>query len=171
MLSHGVSKVMTRAVPKFTVILLEEVERINQALAVADVVCTTTNATSPLFDATHLKVGAHVNAVGAFTPEMQEIPHDVVKRSIVVLDTEHAWDAGDLKKPLDLGEISKENAVGNLGLFFCREMESLVSAKREKLGAAWTFFKSVGVAVQDVATGKAAYEAALAAGLGTSVAL
>ena len=58
----------------------------NAAVAQADVICTATTSRLPVFDDFHLRPGTHINAVGAFTPEMQEIPVETVLRATVVVD-------------------------------------------------------------------------------------
>ncbi len=75
------------------------------ALRDADIVCTATTARAPVFDDADLRPGTHINAVGAFTPEMQEIPPATVIRSRIVIDNLDAilTEAGDLLKPLNDG--------------------------------------------------------------------
>ena len=58
-----------------------------RALAKTDVVCTATTALTPVFDGHDLRPGTHVNGIGSFTPEMQEIDLATVRRSRVGLST------------------------------------------------------------------------------------
>ena len=62
----------------------EVVADADEAVAEADIVSTATPATVPLFDAGSLRPGTHVNAIGAFTPDMAEIPGEVVERAFAV---------------------------------------------------------------------------------------
>lgn len=133
----------------------------------ADVICTATTATSPVFDDADLRPGTHINAVGAYTPGMQEIPPETVLRAKVVIDEREASlaEAGDLIIPLEQGLMSEDDIYAELG-------EIIVGEKpgRES-GEEITFFKSVGVAVQDVAASAAVLEATRMMGLGMEVEL
>ena len=118
-----------------------------EAVADADVICTATTSARPVFADGDLKPGVHISGVGSYTPEMQEIPAETVVRAKVVVDSRDASlaEAGDLIVPLDQGSITKAHIHGELGEIAAghipgRESETEV-----------TFFKSVGVAVQDVA--------------------
>ena len=127
-----------------------------EALRGADIVCTATTARAPVFEDAHLEVGAHINAVGSFTPEMQEVPEETMRRGQVVVDSREAcWEeAGDLLIPLQKGLISKDHIRAELG-------EILAGARAGRGNDdEVTIFKSVGNAVQDVAVaGKALEEA------------
>ncbi|MGH9320124.1 MAG: ornithine cyclodeaminase family protein, partial [Vicinamibacteria bacterium] len=57
----------------------------NGAVAKADVICTATTSTTPVFGDSDVKPGAHVNAIGSFTPQMQELPAETVARSLLVV--------------------------------------------------------------------------------------
>jgi ornithine cyclodeaminase/alanine dehydrogenase-like protein (mu-crystallin family) len=134
-----------------------------EALQQADVICTATTSTSPVFNDADLKKGTHINAVGAYTPEMQEIPAETVQRSKVVIDHHQASmaEAGDLLIPLQQGLISKEHIYAELG-----EIAAGLKPGRQSPQEI-TFFKSVGVAVQDVAVANAVLQAARKMNLGT----
>jgi len=138
-----------------------------QAIRRADVVCTATTSSSPVFDDAHVQPGTHINAIGAYTPQMQEIPPATVLRAKVVIDHHEAAlaEAGDLLIPLEQGLMTTEHIHAELG-----EIVAGVRAGRETAEEI-TLFKSVGVAVQDVAATRAALEAAREADLGMDVAL
>jgi alanine dehydrogenase len=137
----------------------------SEALRHADVICTATTSTTPVFDNTDLKPGAHINAVGAYTPEMQEIPVETVQRSKIVIDHHQASmaEAGDLLIPLNQGLISQDDVYAELG-----EIVAGLKPGRETPEEI-TFFKSVGVAVQDVAAANAVLKAARKMNLGTEI--
>ena len=125
----------------------------------ADIVlCATTSAT-PLFDGNDLQPGTHITAVGTFVPEKREVDTTTIKRSdrIVVDSREDCLEeAGDLIIPnaeidAEIGEILNGDKPG-------RESDSEI-----------TFFKSVGVAVQDAVAGAAVLTEAGAKGLGTLI--
>jgi ornithine cyclodeaminase/alanine dehydrogenase-like protein (mu-crystallin family) len=117
-----------------------------QAASQADVICTATTSLTPVFEDRWLKDGVHINGVGSYTPQMQEIPPDTVVRARVVVDSRAAClaEAGDVIKPIQAGLISHDHLQAEIGEIINhsrpgRESESQV-----------TFFKSVGLAVQDV---------------------
>jgi ornithine cyclodeaminase/alanine dehydrogenase-like protein (mu-crystallin family) len=137
------------------------------ALERADIVCTATTSSTPVFVDRDLGPGVHINAVGAYTPEMQEIPAETVVRAKVVIDQREASmaEAGDLIIPMKQGLIGKEHIYAELG-------ELVAGIKPGRTAAdEVTLFKSVGVAVQDVAAAAAVLAAAERLGLGVEVAL
>lgn len=135
------------------------------ALAEADVVCTATTASTPVFADRELRGGAHINAVGSYTPEMQEIPTETVLRARVVVDSRLAAleETGDLIRPLESGRMSPEHIHAELG--------DIILGRRpgREDNEQITFFKSVGVAVQDAVAAQLALENARAQGLGQQV--
>lgn len=125
------------------------------AVAGADIIMAATTTTTPLFDGNLLKPGAHVTGVGSFTPDMQEIDANTVNRARVVVDSREAClaEAGDIilagaSIDAEIGEIVNGTQPG-------RESDEEI-----------TFFKSVGVAVQDAAAAAAVLAAAQAKNLG-----
>lgn len=138
---------------------------IASSVAEADIICTATTARAPVFEDADLKPGTHINAVGAFTPEMQEIPPATVLRSRIVIDNLDAIlaEAGDLLKPMNDGLIEQSH--------FTTELGHLVAglAKGRQNAQEITFFKSVGNAVQDVVVARFAVDQATARGVGTSI--
>ncbi|MDX1468330.1 MAG: NAD(P)-binding domain-containing protein [Acidimicrobiia bacterium] len=126
----------------------------DEAVAGADIVSCATPATSPLFDGDAVRDGAHVNAVGAFTPAMAELPPNLLEGAFVVVDDidAAAAEAGDLIQAGRLPDTAlREILVGD------------VNVDRSRT----TVFKSVGIAAQDVAAAAAALERAEAMHLGT----
>ncbi len=138
-----------------------------EAVSKADVVCTATTATRPIFDDADVRPGTHINAVGAYTPQMQEIPVETVLRAKVVIDHHESSlaEAGDLIIPMRQGRMAEKHIHAELGEIVAGLKPGRASAEEI------TFFKSVGVAVQDVAAAGAVLEAAQEMGLGTEVAL
>ena len=122
------------------------------------VICATTSAT-PLFDGNALQPGTHITAVGTFVPEKREVDTITIRRAdrIVVDSREDCLEeAGDLIIPnaeidAEIGEIINRDKQG-------RQSDDEI-----------TFFKSVGVAVQDAVAGAAVLAEAEAKALGTLV--
>jgi ornithine cyclodeaminase len=119
----------------------------DEALVDADIICTATTSLQPVFKDESLKKGSHINAIGSFTPRMQEIPQETVVRSKIVVDslTASLAETGDLIIPLEKKLISRKDIHGELG-----EIASGSQVGRET-DEEITLFKSVGLAIQDVA--------------------
>ena len=133
--------------------------QVAETLAKADVVVTATNTTTPLFDGQFLPPGCHINGVGSYTPDMQEVAAPTVDRCRVVVDTQEAKQVGDLK------HLTESHPVVLLGSML-EDPSSLPSAS-ETLDC--TFFKSVGTAIQDVLTAQHVVQRARELGIGTEV--
>ncbi len=133
----------------------------------ADVVCAATTSRQPVFDDADVRPGTHINAVGAYTPEMQEIPPETVRRATVVVDAVDAalTEAGDLIKPLQAGIIGREHLERELGMVAA----GLAPGRRSEEEI--TFFKSVGNAVQDVVVARRAVDRASDEGVGMTIEL
>jgi ornithine cyclodeaminase len=126
-----------------------------EAVRGAEVITTATPARRPLFDARWVASGAHVNAIGAFTPEMCELPPELVREAFVAVDDVEAAaaEAGDL---IQAG-VHPDATIGDL------------LAGRISAGRGATVFKSVGIASQDVAAAAQALERAAELGIGIEV--
>ena len=146
---------------------VEAAEKPTEAVRSADVLCTATTSTRPVFNDADLRPGTHVNAIGAYTPQMREIPPETVLRAKVVIDHREASlvEAGDLLIPMEKGLMTEENIHAELGEILAGSKAGRESAEEI------TLFKSVGVAVQDVAAARTALDAARRLGLGTQLAL
>jgi alanine dehydrogenase len=141
------------------------VNSVREALRGADIICATTTSRTPVFDDSDVSPGAHINAVGSYTPQAREIPGETVARAAVYVDSrEAAWsEAGDLIQPLEAGLITRDHVRAELG-----ELISHPELGRTS-DAQITFFKSVGIAVQDAMAAQCALRNAAKLGLGTTV--
>jgi alanine dehydrogenase len=135
------------------------------AVSEADVICTATTSFVPVFEDAHLKSGVHINGVGSYTPQMQEIPEATVLRARVVVDSLSASleEAGDLIIPLKKGTLRESHILGELGQLASDSFSGRKSAEDI------TFFKSVGIAVQDLAVAELALRRAESLHLGTEI--
>jgi alanine dehydrogenase len=136
-----------------------------EALSEADIVCTATTSNAPVFADSDLKPGAHVSAIGSYTPEMQEVPAETVARALVVVDSRSATlaETGDLLQPMQAGLFGEGHIYAELG-------EIVLGRKAgRKSPDQITYFKSVGVAVQDAMAAQLALENARQLGLGVEV--
>jgi alanine dehydrogenase len=118
-----------------------------QAVQEADIICTATTSLEPVFDDSDLKLGVHINGIGSYTPEIQEIPSHTVARSKVVVDSLSASlaEAGDVIIPLEEDLITEAHIHGEIGAIAAGKLPGRESENE------LTFFKSIGLAVQDMA--------------------
>jgi ornithine cyclodeaminase/alanine dehydrogenase-like protein (mu-crystallin family) len=139
----------------------------SEAIVEADIICTATTSATPVFDGKELEPGVHINAIGSFTPEMQELDVETVKRSLVVVDSREAAliEAGDLIVPIKRGEITPEWIYAEIG-----ELVTDIKPGRTDPNQI-TLFKSVGIAVQDAISAGYALTRAEEAGLGKIIRL
>ncbi len=135
-----------------------------QALAEADIVCAATTTTTPLFDDADLRPGTHITGVGSYTPAMIEIPPATVARARVVVDSRAASqaEAGEIIRAAEQGLFDWQNAA-ELGEIVLGTQTGRTSPEQI------TFFKSVGVAVQDALAAQLALKNARKLGLGQDV--
>ncbi len=140
---------------------------VSAAVRSADIVCTATSSSTPVFDAADVQPGTHINGVGSFTPRMQEVPARTVAQAIVVVDqiASALEEAGDLIVPLNEGIIGKAHVSRELGHLASGRVTGRMSDHDI------TFFKSVGNAVQDMAVGRFAFDEAVRQGIGQTVTL
>lgn len=143
------------------------VDSAEKAVTGADIVCTATTSSQPVFLGTWLKPGAHVNGIGSYTPTMQELDTETILRSRVVVDSKVAAlsETGDLRIPIQHGLMTEAHIHAELG-----EILLALKAGRTEPDQI-TCYKSVGVAVQDASAAQIAYSNALIHHLGTVVAL
>ncbi|HBY94502.1 MAG TPA: ornithine cyclodeaminase [Chloroflexi bacterium] len=136
-----------------------------EAVRGAAIIACATTSHRPLFRDEDVAPGTHINAVGAFTPEMQEVPPSTVARASVVIDQLEAAlaEAGDLLKPLAAGLIEQGHFETTLGEVV------LGQAPGRRSPEEITLFKSVGLAAQDVAAASRALARAEAEDLGVVV--
>lgn len=135
-------------------------------VADADVITTVTTSSQATFNASWVKAGAHVNGVGAYTPQMHELPAALLARAdLIVFDTMAGVleEAGDIITPLQEGVVKRSDYQGELGQLINGDLNGRAHAQ------AITVFKTVGSAVLDVAVANAIVKQARVKHLGTEV--
>lgn len=149
--------------------LLDRLETSSDAsvVAQADVICTATTSRKPVFSDRDVKPGTHINAIGAFTPEMQELPEETVARATIVVDQVEAVleEAGDFIIPINKGTLERRRIERELGQVVAEEAPGRTTVDEI------TLFKSVGNAVQDVTVARWAVERAIGTGAGQQVSI
>ena len=136
-----------------------------EALAGATLVACATASTTPLFHWSDVTPGTHINAIGAFTPEMCEVDPETLAHARIVVDSREAamTEAGDLLQALAAQRIQGPESWLELGELVANAQS--VRRSDDEI----TFFKSVGVAVQDVAVALQVYKKACEMGVGIEV--
>lgn len=144
-----------------------EVTSDSSVVAQADVICTATTSRKPVFADRDVKLGTHINAIGAFTPEMQELPEETVARATIVVDQVEAVleEAGDFIIPIGKGTLDRNRIQRELGQIVAEEAPGRSTVDEI------TLFKSVGNAVQDVTVARRAVERAIETGAGQQVSI
>jgi len=111
--------------------------------AEADVLCTCTTATSPLFDGRWLRPGTHLNLAGAFQPHTREVDTATIARAAVVVETR----AGVLS---EAGDLMIPAAEGRPPAVVADLHELTRHGRQASLPGDITVFKSVGCALEDL---------------------
>ena len=128
----------------------------------SDVVSLATTAATPIVNGDWWKPGAHINSIGSHAPGIRETDTATIRRARVICDQTAACmaEAGDLITPVEDGDYSWDDVAGDLGDVVNGEASGRASDDEV------TLFKSVGLAIQDIACAALVYERAVAAGIG-----
>lgn len=130
------------------------VDDLESAVRAADTISCATLSRDPLVRGDWLKPGAHLDLVGAFTPEMHETDATALKRSSVYVDNRAGAlkEPGDLVTPMAAGQFKAEDVRGDL-FDLCR-----ADTLARKSDTEITLFKSVGLALEDLAAAELVVE-------------
>ncbi len=136
-----------------------------EAVAGADIVCTVTASTEPVLHGDWLAPGAHVNAVGSSTPTARELDAAAVQRARLYVDRRESalHESGDLLAAIRDGAVAEDHIVGEIGEVLTGAVPGRQSEREV------TLFKSLGLAVEDVAAAEAAVDRATQVGIGRQV--
>jgi alanine dehydrogenase len=140
-------------------VAIEVARTAREAVDGADLICTCTAAQEPIILGPWLAQGAHVNLVGSSTPGASELDASGIARGRLFVDsrTSALAEAGDFLRARDEGAVTDGHIAAELG-------EVLIgAAEGRRSSAEITLFKSVGLAVEDVAAAWHAYEKATGA--------
>jgi len=148
-------------------IKVEPVPAAEEAVRGADLICTVTSASTPILQGDWLSPGAHINAVGSSIPATRELDTNAVVRSRLFVDRRESTtsEAGDFLFPKREGAIGDDHILAEVGEVLLGLREGRRSPEEI------TLFKSLGLAVEDLAAAHYVYEQARERGLGTSVEL
>jgi alanine dehydrogenase len=136
-----------------------------EAIRNADLICTTTSCKDPVVNFNWLSPGAHINAVGACVPTTRELDSNTIVRSRLYVDRlESALnEAGDFLIPKKEGVIDDNHIQGEIGEVFIGHKKGRTS--RDEI----TIFKSLGIAIEDLASANFLYEQATSKNIGVAV--
>lgn len=126
----------------------------------ADVICTATGSRRPIFYKSQLKHGVHINAIGSYKPDMNEIDPDIMKAAGIYLDQREACliESGDLINPIKAGLFNEDHLRGEISELLTGAVPGRTSESEI------TVFKSVGIAAQDLYMANGVYQNSLNTG-------
>lgn len=144
---------------------IEVARSAQQAVRDADIVVTATTAKEPILKGEWLKAGAHINAVGSHRPDLRELDGQTLARATIVVDSRDAImaECGDILLAIKEKSIGENQIHGEIG-----EVLAKIKPGRSRPDEL-TLYKSVGIAIQDVAAANLVYRKALEKGIGTNV--
>jgi ornithine cyclodeaminase/alanine dehydrogenase-like protein (mu-crystallin family) len=136
-----------------------------EAVRNAEIVCTVTASHEPVLNGAWLAPGAHVNLVGSSRLTSREADDEVVSRSRFFVDSRASAraEAGELKHAMDAGLVTEKHVLGEIGEVLGGSVVGRTSDNDI------TVYKSLGVAVQDLAAARVIYDRASQGGIGTRV--
>ncbi len=148
-------------------ITIEVCDAAREAVLGADIVCTITASRTPVLESGWLAEGVHINAVGASLPQARELDSATVAGARLFVDRRESTlaEAGDFLIPRSEGLIDDSHILAELGELVAGSAVGRRSPQER------TLFKSLGLAVEDVAALRYLYDRATASGRGTTVQL
>jgi len=146
-------------------VTVEAASDIASAVDGADIVCTTTSAREPILFAEMLEPGMHINAVGASIPSWREIDPGVLPLASLFTDRREslANEAGEFIHAVEESLIPSGLVVPEIGEILAGDHPGRTSETEI------TLFRSLGLAVEDIASAQLVYERAVEGGFGTHV--
>ena len=144
---------------------IEAVDSAKRAVESADIICTVTSSENPVLEGKWIAPGTHINAVGSSVPFARELDTAAVVKSKLFVDRKESTlnEAGDFLIPKNEGAINDDHILAELGDLLLKKIEGRTSAEDI------TLFKSLGLAVEDVAAAHYIYQKLLKEGKGTWV--
>jgi len=141
------------------------VESREAAVREADIVIAATTAKQPTFPGEALKAGTFIAAAGAYEATSREVDSETIRRAskwVIDSRTDCLDEAGDLQIPISEGIISRDQVA---------QIAELVAGERPGREAAdeITYYKSIGVPIQDLVTAQHIERRAVDLGLGTVI--
>ena len=148
-------------------VMLEAMQTVEETVDGADIICTTTAAPEPILKGEWIAAGTHINAVGSSVPFTRELDTTAVVRAKMFVDRRESTvnEAGDFLFPKREGVISDDHILGEIGEIL------LGKVRGREAPDEITLFKSLGLAVEDLAAAHYVYRKAVETGTGTAIEL
>ena len=123
-------------------------DTVNEAIYNADIICTTTAAVEPILQGKYLMQGVHINAVGSSVRNTRELDGFAIKLSKLYVDKIESTinESGDFLMAKQEGTIDDNHIIGTLGEILTKQKKGRNNTNDI------TLFKSLGLAVEDIAT-------------------
>ncbi|HEU0251861.1 MAG TPA: ornithine cyclodeaminase family protein [Pyrinomonadaceae bacterium] len=144
---------------------IEAVETNEHAVRGADVIVTATSSLEPVIKRDWIASGAHVNAIGTHSPKSREVDSATMAAAKIFVDRRESAlnESGDYLLAAAEGVVKPESILGEIG-------ELLIGTKQGRTAEREiTLFKSLGLAIEDVACAEYLYRKALNQSAGTWV--
>ncbi len=134
---------------------VEPVQDIEIGIRNADIISAATMSETPLIKGMYLQAGQHIDLVGSYLPTLREADDEVIKRSTIYVDNlEGACkETGDILIPIQTGVLKKDNIEADL-FKICKGTRTFLRKGNDEI----TLFKSVGHALEDLATANYLFE-------------
>lgn len=148
-------------------VTVEPAWTVQEAVSGVDIICTATAAPEPILKGEWVESGTHINAVGSSVPFARELDTEAVVKSRMFVDRRESTlnEAGDFLFPKGEGAITDAHILGELGELLLDQVEG------RRANDEVTLFKSLGLAIEDLAAAHQVYKKAIEQGVGTSVEL
>jgi ornithine cyclodeaminase len=143
----------------------EAAETARHAVDGADVIVTATSSRTPVLELGWLAPGAHINAIGASTPDARELTGETVAACALFADSRESIrnEAGEFRAAIEQGLLGEDHVRAELGEVLAGQHPGRESEEQI------TLFRSLGLAVEDLAAAQCAVRTAARLGLGTEV--
>jgi len=143
-------------------VTVEPVASPRDAVLGADLICTVSSSASPLVQSDWIGQGVHINAVGSSIPTARELDTATVTRGRLFVDRLESAraEAGDFLIPRQEGAITDSHILGELGDVLLGRVPGRTDP------AELTIFKSLGIAIEDLAAANHVFRKAEAQGVG-----
>jgi len=133
----------------------------------ADLICTCTTNSEPLFEYKDVRPGVHITGMGSYRPHTRELSTDVIRGSTVIVDSYEGalHEAGDIVIPIQEGAITPDHLYASIAELISGAKQPPEDERRT------TLFKSLGMALEDLVAADLAYRKAVERGIGQEVKL
>ena len=149
-----------------TGVVLEANSNLEDAVPQADVIITVTPSKEPVIRREWVRSGTHLSCIGADMEGKEEIDPELYRNAVIFVDDKvHCMEAGETEIPLKKGVITEKDILGEIGDLILGKVEGRTS--NEQI----TIYDATGMALLDIAAGKAALDLAADQNLGTTAEL